>query len=186
MAVVYLRWRRREGNVRRNRIFRDRDNPLDYLDDVEIIRKYRLSRPLIRTLCRMFQTDLQRPTMRSHAFAISLQVMVALRFYAIGSFFINSVSNITRDVTHCLNRVSNQYIKMPTDQVELNTNMQGFHNIADFPNDVGAIDGTHIRIKSPSDDEHLNVNRKNYHSVNVQGLCDASLKFLNVVARRNS
>jgi hypothetical protein len=95
-------------------------------------------------------------------------------------------SDITRDVTHCLNRVSNQYIKMPTDQVELNTNMQGFHNITDFPNDVGAIDVTHMRIKSPSDDEHLNVNRKNYHSLNVQGLCDASLKFLNVVARRNS
>ena len=82
--------------------------------------------------------------------------------------------------------VSNQYIKMSTDQVELNTNMQGFHNIADFPNDVGAIDGTHIRIKNPSEDVHLYVNRKNYHSVNVQGLCDASLKFLNVVARRNS
>ena len=98
----------------------------------------------------------------------------------------SSISNTTRDVTHCLNMVSNQYIKMPTDQVELNTNMQGFHNIADFPNDVGAIDGTHIRIKNPSEDVHLYVNRKNYHSVNVQGLCDASLKFLNVVARRNS
>lgn len=95
----------------------------------------------------------------------------------------SSVSNNTRDVTHCLNMVSNQNIKMPTDQVELNTNMQGFHNIVDFPNDVGAIDGTHIRIKSPSEDEHLYVNRKNYHLVNVQVLCDVSLKFLNVVAK---
>jgi len=131
----------------------------------------------------MFQHELQRPTMRSHAFPVSLQVMVALRFYATGSFQLvnadvhrlsrSSVSNITRDVTQCLNRVSNQYIKMPTDQVELNTNMQGFHNIADFPN-VRAIDGTHIRIKSPSEDEHLYVNRKNYHSVNVQGVCDSN------------
>ena len=95
--------------------------------------------------------------------------MVALRFHATGSFQLvnahvhrlsrSSVSNITRDVTHCLNSVSIQYVKMPTDQVELNTNMQGFHNIADFPNVVGAIDGTHIRIKSPSEDEHLYVNR---------------------------
>ena len=46
-----------------------------------------------------------------------------------------------------------------------------------------AIDGTHIRIKSPSEDEHLYVNRKNYHSVNVQVLCDVSLKFLNVLAK---
>ena len=72
MAAVYLRLRRRAGNVRRNRIFRDRDNPLHYLDDVEIICKYRLSRPLIITLCRMFQHDLQRLTMRSHAFPVSL------------------------------------------------------------------------------------------------------------------
>ena len=86
MAVVYLRLRRREGNIRRNRIFTDRDNPLDYLDEVEIICKYRLSRLLITTLCRMFQNDLQRPTIRSHAFSVSLQVMVALRFYATGSF----------------------------------------------------------------------------------------------------
>ena len=184
MAAVYLRLRRRAGNVRRNRIFRDRDNPLDYLDDVEIIHKYRLSRPLIITLCRMFQNYLHRPTMRSHAFTISLQVMVALRFYASGSFQLvnadvhrlsrSSESNITRDVTNCLNRVSNQYIKIPTDQVELNTTMQVFHNIADFPNVVGAIDGTYIRIKSPSEDEHLYVNRKDHHSVNVQGVCDAN------------
>ena len=183
MAAVYLRLRRRAGNIRRNRIFKDRDN---LLDDVEIIRKYRLSRPLIITLYRMFQHDLQRSTMRSHAFPVSLQVMVALRFYATRSFQLvnadvhrlsrSSVSNITRDVTHCLNRVSSQYIKMPTDQVELNTNMQGFHNNIDFPNDVGAIDGTHIRIKSPSEDEYLYVNRKNYHSVNVNGMCDANLK----------
>ena len=47
--------------------------------------------------------------MRSHAFPVSLQIMVALRFYATGSFQqVNadvhniskgSVSNITKDVT---------------------------------------------------------------------------------------
>jgi hypothetical protein len=55
---------------------------------------------------------------------------------------------------------------MPTDQAELHIIMQGFYDIANFPNIVGAIDGTHVRIKSPSTDEHLYVNRKNYHSIN--------------------
>ena len=55
MAAVYVRLRGRAQNIRRNRVFRDRDNPLDYLDDADIIRKYRLSRPLITNLCRMFQ-----------------------------------------------------------------------------------------------------------------------------------
>ena len=85
MAAVYLRLRGRAHNIRR-KVFRDRENPLDYLDDTDIIRKYRLSRPLITNLCRMFQRDLQRSTMRSHAFPVSLQVMIALRFFATGSF----------------------------------------------------------------------------------------------------
>lgn len=131
--------------------------------------------------------------MRSHALSVSLQIMVALRFYATGSFQqVNadvhrisraSVSYIIRAVTNCIKGISHQYIKMPIDQGELRNIMQGFHDIANFPNVVGAIDGTHVRIKSPSVDEHLYVNRKNYHSINVQGVCDFNWKFLNVVAR---
>ena len=48
---------------------------------------------------------------------------------------------------------------------------------------MGAIDCTHVRIKSPSIDEHLYVNRKNFHSINIQGVCDAELKFLNIIAK---
>ncbi|VDI67347.1 Hypothetical predicted protein, partial [Mytilus galloprovincialis] len=105
---------RRENNIRRNRVFRDRDNPLDYLDDADIVRKYRLSRPMILELCGMFQNQLARPTKRSHAFPVSLQIMVALRLYATGSFqLVNadvhrisraSVSTITRDVTQCFKK----------------------------------------------------------------------------------
>ena len=48
---------------------------------------------------------------------------------------------------------------MPTQQELLNV-MGGFHEISGFPNDIGAIDGTHIRIKSAPNDEHLFLNRK--------------------------
>lgn len=65
---------------------------------------------------------------------------------------------------------------MPTQQV-----MQGSHDIAGFLNVIGAVDGTHIRIKSPSNDEHLYVNKKNYYSINVQGVCDSKLRFINIV-----
>ena len=36
MAAVYVHLRRRRNNIRRNRILRDYDNPLDYLDDHDI------------------------------------------------------------------------------------------------------------------------------------------------------
>ena len=82
LAVVYYHFRRRRGQyLRRERAFRDIDNPIDYLDD-DIIAKYRLPRFVIFDLCRRFYGDLKRPTLRSR----SLQVTTALRFYAKGSF----------------------------------------------------------------------------------------------------
>ncbi|XP_061170751.1 putative nuclease HARBI1 [Saccostrea echinata] len=193
MAAPMLLLARRNRRIRGDRVFRDIDNPLDYLDDEAIIRRYRLSRPLIHDLCEQFQNELQRPTMRSHALPVSLQVMVALRFYATGRFqaVVGDVHNISRpsvcklvkDMTQCLVNVANIHIRMPITSNELAKNMNEFSLIANMPNTIGCIDGTHIRIKSPSVDEHLYINRKNYHSINVQGVCDASLKFINIVAK---
>ncbi|CAC5364487.1 Protein eyes shut homolog,Neurogenic locus Notch protein,Neurogenic locus notch homolog protein 3,Protein eyes shut,Protocadherin Fat 4,Delta-like protein C,Neurogenic locus notch homolog protein 1,Fibropellin-3,Protein crumbs homolog 2,Sushi, nidogen and EGF-like domain-containing protein 1,Protein jagged-1a,Sushi, von Willebrand factor type A, EGF and pentraxin domain-containing protein 1,Protein jagged-2,Neurogenic locus notch homolog protein 2,Protein crumbs homolog 1,Protein jagged-1,Protein jagged-1b len=72
---------------------------------------------------------------------------------------------------------------MPTDAARFETVMRGFYDIAGFPNVVGAVDGTHVCIESPSIIEHIYVNRKNYHSINVQGICDSYLKFLNIVSQ---
>ncbi len=58
-----------------------------------------------------------------------------------------------------------------------------FYEIAGFPNVIGAIDCTHVRLKPPSVNDYAFINRKNYHSVNVQVICDARLSLLNVVAR---
>ncbi|CAG4984954.1 unnamed protein product [Colias eurytheme] len=49
---------------------------------------------------------------------------------------------------------------------------------------LGAIDCTHIRIQSPClliGEEFRN--RKGYFSLNIQGVCDADLRLMNVVAR---
>lgn len=93
-----------------------------------------------------------------------------------------SVSRVIKDVTDCLVRQSPQFIKMPTQQESVHVN-KGFHDIFGFPNVIGAVNGTHIRIKSPSTDEHLYVNRKNYHSINVKGVCDSKLRFINIVSK---
>lgn len=90
--------------------------------------------------------------------------MVAVRLYATVSFqLVNadfhhilraSVSYIARDVTQCMKNVCNQYISMPYDQAFLHALKQGFYDISNFPNAIGAVNGTHVRIKSPAVEEH--------------------------------
>ena len=70
---------------RRRRQFKQRSNPLAY-DDIDIIKKYRLSRQLIIELTESLYEDLSPQTQRNHAISASLQVFSALRFFATGAF----------------------------------------------------------------------------------------------------
>jgi hypothetical protein len=87
MALILhiLRQRNRVDNILR-RLFRDRNNPLDYLSDESIVKKYRLDRESIYSICEDLEQDLLRFTNRSHSIPVSLQVMIALRYYANGSY----------------------------------------------------------------------------------------------------
>lgn len=191
-ALWFLQLRRRR---RRDRIFRDRENYLDYETEEAIGSKYRLPRHtcIIIQLCQQFEYKLKRPTLRSCALPVSLQIMVALRFFATESFqaVVSDIHNISRQnvsyvlsgVVECLVRVANTYIFMLRNQGALNEINCGLHERAGFHNTIGGIDGTDIKIKAPSTDEHLYVNRKHFHSINVQCVCDSKLTILNIVAK---
>ncbi|XP_061170762.1 putative nuclease HARBI1 [Saccostrea echinata] len=141
----------------------------------------------------MLEPYLCRPTLRSYAMTAHEQVLMALRYYATGDkmttigdtmgFHVSSVSRSVRDVSAALCDIAPQYIKWPTDPAEKMTIKQGFYSIASFPGVIGAVDGTHTRIQSPREYEHTYVNRKGFHSINVQGICDHTGKFLNVSAK---
>ena len=72
-------------NLRRQRVFRDRQNPLDAYDDIDIIHRYRLDRMTIISIIDMVEDRLERPTKRSGSLPASLQVFATLRFLASGS-----------------------------------------------------------------------------------------------------
>ncbi|KAK3086191.1 hypothetical protein FSP39_015880 [Pinctada imbricata] len=74
-------------------------------------------------------------------------------------------------------------IKFPTSQEEFRNIKEGFYRIAEFPNVIGAIDGTLIPILAPGEDEEAYVCRKNFHAINVQAICESNLRFTNVVCR---
>ena len=160
------------------RLFRDRTNPLDFLSDQQIIRNYRLDREGIYTLCDELREDLEKSTKRSRSLPVSLQIMIALRYYASGSYMnvIGDAHGVSKmSVSRCINIVSKciannikNYIKFPMSTGERQQVMYDFYDIKEFPLILGAVDGTLIPFKAPSVDEHLYVCRKGYHALNIQ------------------
>ena len=70
---------------RRERVFRDRSDPLAFPDDY-LHERYRFSGDGIRYLCRLLGPKIQHRTARSHALTIPQMVCVSLRFFASGMF----------------------------------------------------------------------------------------------------
>lgn len=60
--------------LRRQRVFRDRLHPLDAYDDTELLRRYRVTRPVLTEIIDLIQDDIQPVTNRTRAVPASLQV----------------------------------------------------------------------------------------------------------------
>lgn len=59
---------------------------------------------------------------------------------------------------------------------------QEFMQKFNMPGSIGALDCTHVAILKPAQEEHNYINRKGFHSLNVQIICDANLKIMNINA----
>jgi hypothetical protein len=181
-------------NLRKERVFRDRMNPLEVYNDSECVQRFRFNRQAISDICALISEEIERPTKRSQALPVVIQVCTALRFYSQGAFYratgdcLNiskaSQSRCVFNVSKALTKRVKQFIKFPKSELELNQIKQNFYAIDRMPNVIGAIDGTHIEIKTPLRDiESDYINRKNRHSINVQAVANPNLEFINVVIK---
>ena len=73
--------------LQRERVFRDRLNPLDTYSDRRMHKYYRFTRRGIMQVIDILQPHLQNQTQRSHAIDPRVQIFVALRYYATGDFY---------------------------------------------------------------------------------------------------
>lgn len=161
--------------------------------DDEIQQTTRLTRDAVDELCELLRVDLERQTRRHNALTVENQVLCGLQFLGSGSFqwmvgrscglSQPSASRAVTIVTETLCKRASDYIRFPTNPTELNGIKQSFHAMAGFPNTIGCIDGTHIAIKAPKDHEEAYVNRKGVHTINVQAVCDADMRIIDVVAK---
>ncbi|XP_046346885.2 putative nuclease HARBI1 [Haliotis rufescens] len=181
MAAHLRQTRQARRNTRVPRVFRDRSNPLEDLDVEEVFDRYRFRPNTIIYLLGLL--DLTRETARNCAIPPLLQLLVCLRFLATGAMhlLVGDSLNISRStagrciraVSLQISKLSGRFIKFPVGGDAVRAK-EAFGNIAGFPNVVGCIDGTFIRIQRPTTNEGDFVNRKGYHSLNVQMCCDAN------------
>jgi len=74
------------------------------------------------------------------------------------------------------------YTRLHYQPISLNViiNKLSFYNVAGFSNIVGCIDCSHDCIKEAED---AFVNGKGVHTINIQAVCYADMKLINVVAK---
>nr|XP_055057053.1 putative nuclease HARBI1 [Misgurnus anguillicaudatus] len=177
---------------RRERVFRDRLDPLAFPDD-HLYERYRFSADGNRYLCRLLGPRIKHRTAWSHALCVEQMVCVALRFFASGAFLYSvgdaeqlnkaTICCTIRSVCLAINALAEVFISFPGHR-RLCDIKEEFYRIAGFPNVIGAVDCTHIRIEAPSGAHEADfVNRKSFHSINVQMVCNADCVISNVVAK---
>jgi hypothetical protein len=173
---------------------RDRVDHFTKWDELEFFDRFRMHKRTANIVLESIQQEISTKTMKNRAVSPALQLLTCLRFYATGSFLItvgelsglhySTTSKIIKRVSIALARKCPQVIKMPSNEEEVKEVISGFYDKARFPNCIGALDCTHVKIQSPGgNNAEYYRNRKGIFSINVQNICDSNLTMQNIVAR---
>ncbi|XP_016984339.1 putative nuclease HARBI1 [Drosophila rhopaloa] len=175
---------------RKPRVYQTRPNFLDEMEEVEFINKFRISKATCLMLLQKIGRKVEHLTSRNYALSPEDKLLLALRFYACGNFLVavgdfckvstSSACRAVKEVSFNIAAMSRDYIKFG----ETESVVEEFQKISKFPNVMGAIGCTHIRIRSPgqSQDEAYR-NRKGHFSLNIQAVSNAQLVIQDLVAR---
>ena len=109
-----------ENSLHRQRIFRDRLNPMEAYSDLDFISRYRITKYMFVDLLNKISLKLHRSTTRYHSIAPTTLLAVALQFIATGTFqtiiasahgiWQTSVSRCITAVTKALTSIAPAYI----------------------------------------------------------------------------
>nr|XP_027220134.1 putative nuclease HARBI1 [Penaeus vannamei] len=159
--------------ARRKRRFKKRRDPFEYYCEEEFTQRYRISKDIARDLLRRISHRL--PSSRNRRglpIPRSLQLLIAVRYMATGSFQLSvadctdvaqpSVCKYLRIVAKAIADLAPEFISFPEPEQEQ--------------------DGCHVPIQNPGgQNPELYRCRKGWMSINVMAVCDASVKFTDLV-----
>ncbi|XP_036151281.1 protein ALP1-like isoform X2 [Monomorium pharaonis] len=92
---------------------------------------------------------------------------------------LSALYNIITRVTDFILTLANNIIRYPNAAEKAETAIF-YQNAKGFPNIIGSVDGTHIRIDRPAEDSDSYINRKQFFSIHLQGTVDHKMKFIDV------
>ena len=150
--------------------------------DREWKKNFRVSRITFHFLCRELAPFLTKRHIVRKPLSVDQRVAMCLwrlgtnvEYRTISHLFGVGLSTVCVAVHEVCNvlveHFRSKYIKIPSGQ-GLRSVIDGFESKWDFPQCVGAIDGSHIPIIAPKDNPLDYYNRKGYHSVVLQALVD--------------
>ena len=127
--------------LRRERIFRDRQNPLDIYTDDQMFERFRFRRGSILFLLGLISDSIEFSSMRNHCLPPLLQIFITLRFLACGSFLVvvgdtvpvvskATVCRCVRRVCLALSTLTARFIRMQRTDQEKATVKQNFFAVA--------------------------------------------------------
>uniref|UniRef100_A0A8C4RCT9 DDE Tnp4 domain-containing protein n=1 Tax=Erpetoichthys calabaricus TaxID=27687 RepID=A0A8C4RCT9_ERPCA len=156
------------------RVLRDRQDPLLLHEEI-IFKRYRFSRGGI-----LYLKNLLHKTKRSPALSVEEHYLIALRFYASGTFYQVVGDNMGVDKSTVSNVVKAVSVELASLMAQTK---QSFFLLGNMPNTIGFTDCTHVHIQVPHEREWQYVNRKGRHSSNVQLVANADLIITNSVVK---
>ena len=185
--AAHLRFIHRFEAAGRDRIFRYRVNPLDEYDDLDFYNRFRFRRHDLLQIFDEFEPRLRHLATRKGSLPPQMQIMIALRFFASGSYqiVVADLFGVSKATAHrCIKRVSDIIAANLDRHVFFNAQnvpatKRKFYVMAGVPEVIGCLDCTHIRIQRPVENKYEFANRKMYDSLKVQLICDADMLIFN-------
>ncbi|XP_018367579.1 PREDICTED: putative nuclease HARBI1, partial [Trachymyrmex cornetzi] len=183
-----------ERNERRPRIIRPRINYMEIFDEIDFRKRFRISKNNFMTVLERIEDEIRHKSDRNNPIPPVIQLLVAIRFYATGSYLItvadfcgiseSSAQRIVHRVSPIIAALNNEFIKLPMSAEQIHQNQKEFFQIAKFINVIGCVDCTHIKVESCGGRENeLYRNRKGFFSLNIQVVVNARLEIIDIVAR---
>jgi hypothetical protein len=143
---------------RAQRRIRPRPDHFNLWNDEEFFVRFRLTKPTVMHLFGLIEDQISAPSNLNNAVSPMNRLLLALRFYALGSMLIaigdfagihkSTACVIVHQVTAAIASLSPNLIRFPQNPDEVEEVRQEFYRIARFPRVAGVIDCTHVKMQS--------------------------------------